>query len=194
MRKWMALLLVLLALACNFPGLPDNWPSAAATSTTTPEIPQSDGEEVDDPQKGEPELPPPPLETPTEQGELPTPTITPSVTSTPTMTPTPTPTATATPEAVKPGPPLTFQDPSWELVAWERVPGTNDWQGTIRIHVNGGTPDYRAQLEDHPIVDGLDVPARWRLCSAMPATIRVWSADGQQAHTSIWVQEVGCSD
>ncbi|MGC9350115.1 MAG: hypothetical protein ACP5JG_18390 [Anaerolineae bacterium] len=43
-------------------------------------------------------------------------------------------------------------------------------------------------------MDGLEVQARWRLCKAMPATIRVWSADGQEAETAIWVWELGCED
>jgi hypothetical protein len=87
-----------------------------------------------------------------------------------------------------------FQDPAWELTTWQRVPNSNDWQGTLRIRVNGGTAPYRAQLENQAIVNGLDVPARWRICAAMPATIRVWSADGQSAQTTIWVPEVGCSN
>ena len=77
---------------------------------------------------------------------------------------------------------------------WHRIPETDDWEGTLRIHVTGGTAPYRSQLENQEIVDGLEVQARWRLCKAMPATIRVWSADEQVVDTGIWVWELGCSD
>lgn len=87
---------------------------------------------------------------------------------------------------------MSFLDPAWELVEWHKLAGTDDWEGTIRAHITGGTAPYRTQLENGDIVQGLDVPARWRLCSAMPATIRVLSADGQDIHKGIWVYEVGC--
>jgi hypothetical protein len=79
-------------------------------------------------------------------------------------------------------------------VEWHPVPDSGEWEGTLRLNVQGGTPPYRAQLEDHEIVQGLDVPARWRRCKAMPATVRVWSADGQMAEAKIWVWEIGCED
>jgi hypothetical protein len=44
------------------------------------------------------------------------------------------------------------------------------------------------------MVQGLELPARWRRCKAMPATVRVWSADGQSAEAKIWVWEIGCED
>jgi hypothetical protein len=109
------------------------------------------------------------------------------------VTPTPSPTATPTPEASS-GAPLAFADPAWTLRAWQQIEGTSDWEGEIEIHVTGGRPPYRAQLENRAIVDGLVVTARWQLCRAMPATIRVWSADGQAISQSIWVSGVGCDD
>ena len=184
--------LMLATLACNFPGLPEAWPLGTAKGTATPELP---GTQENQPGPGEgTETTPQPLDTPMSPDASPTVTPQISVTPSPTPTATPTPTPTATPEPVRPGPPLVFQDPAWELITWQRVPNSNDWQGTIRVRINGGTPPYRAQLENQSIVNGLDVPARWRICAAMPATIRVWSADGQSAQTTIWVPEVGCAN
>ena len=108
-----------------------------------------------------------------------------------TLTPTPTLTLTPTSESVKPGPPLTFLDPPWELLTWREDAG--DWVGTIRARIAGGTPPYQTQLENQEIVSGLEVPARWRLCKPMPATLRVWSADNQFAQKTIWVYEIGCA-
>jgi hypothetical protein len=93
---------------------------------------------------------------------------------------------------VEPGPPLAFEDPAWELVEWHPLAETGEWEGTLRLHVTGGRAPYQSQLEVGDIVSGLEVPARWRLCRAMPATVRVWSADGQTAHTQIYVWEIGC--
>ncbi|MBN2003440.1 MAG: hypothetical protein JXA21_08800 [Anaerolineae bacterium] len=126
-------------------------------------------------------------------------TTTPSVTLTPTATHTitPTPTSkgpTATPTFAPLGPPLGFGDPAWELVEWHEIADTNEWEGIIRIHAVGGVPPYRYQIEDRPASESSDVAMRWRLCKPMPGTIRVRSADGQEAHTSIWVWELGCKD
>lgn len=130
-----------------------------------------------------------------------TPTLTPTATNTPTITPTATkgasatqsmtPTATPT-NTPKVGAPMSFEDPSWELVEWHRLGDTGEWEGTLRARVTGGTPPYRSQFEDNDIVDGLDIPVRWRLCKPMPATIRVLSADGQDIHIGVWVYAVGC--
>lgn len=184
--KGLGALLVLLTLACNFPGFPEGWhPLRSTEATATPEIPGTEAT----PQPGEnPEATPEPLETPG------SPRTSPSPTPSPTVTATPTPTPTETPEEISPGPPMAFLDPAWELVTWQQIPDTGDWQGTLRVRVTGGTAPYRAQLENQTIVSGLDVPARWRMCAAMPATIRVWSADGQFLQTTIWVPGVGCSD
>ena len=189
MKRWViALCSLMLVLACHFPGFPSFGPATPPTETSTP---------VEDPDTGDPDggkdrPDPPPLETPTPEGEQAEPTATATATQTATMTPTPT--ATPTPEAIQPGPPLAFQDPAWELVEWHEIDGTGEWEGTIRVHITGGTAPYRSQLEDKEIVHGLDVPARWRLCKAMPATIRVWSADEQHLQTAIWVWELGCAD
>jgi hypothetical protein len=124
------------------------------------------------------------------------------MTTTPTLTTTLTPTATATltdtsdiiATTAPPGPPLSFNDPAWEFIEWHHIPDTNDYEGTIRYHILGGTPSYRSQLEDGDIVEGLEVTFRWQLCKPMPATAHVWSADGQTASTRIWVWEVGCEE
>jgi len=187
MKRWViALCSLMLVLACHFPGFPSFGPATPPTETSTP---------VEDPDTGDPDggkdrPDPPPLETPTPEGEQAVPTATATATQTATMTPT----ATPTPEAIQPGPPLAFQDPAWELVEWHEIDGTGEWEGTIRIHITGGTAPYRSQLEDKDIVHGLDVRAQWRLCKAMPATIRVWSADEQHVQTAIWVWELGCAD
>lgn len=182
MRRWIVVLLLLLTLACNFPGFADTLPPPE--SSATPSAVAQPGAT----QTLESQATPAPFETPMEPGAQPSPTQSPTATAT--MTPTPG--ATSSPDAVQPGPPLTFQNPAYELVEWHEIPGTNDWEGTIRIRIDGGRPPYRSQLEDGEIVEGLDVPARWRLCADMPATIRVWSADGQYAQTPIWVSGVGC--
>lgn len=189
MRKRWGLILVLLVsfLACNFPGFPGSLPPGPTPTTVAMEgedgIPSPDATE-------DPKPTPAPLETATPEG------FQASATATPTATPTqtPTPTATATPEAIVPGPPLTFEEPAWTLGTWQQVDGTSDWEGNIHIHVTGGTPPYRSQLENQEVVDGLTVTARWRLCKAMPATVRVWSADDQQIERQIWVWELGCDD
>ena len=165
---------LLIVLACNFPGIAEPAPTqtpiiyvTVLVATPTP-----------------PEAAPPATD--------------PAVESTPTETVTATATITATasrPTAtVPPGPPLSFDDPPWEFVEWHHIPDTSDYEGTIRYHVIGGTPPYQSQLEDGPIVDGLEITFRWRLCEPMPATARVWSADGQAASTRIWIWQVGCED
>lgn len=120
-----------------------------------------------------------------------------TLTPTTTLTVTPKPTfkgATTTPTLAPLGPPLGFENPAWELVEWHEIAGVNEWEGVIRIHAVGGVPPYRYQIEDRPISESLDVIMRWRLCEPMPGTIRIWSADGQEAHSAIWVWELGCDD
>ncbi len=133
-------------------------------------------------------------------GDVPMPTVTLSATATlsgtaaitATVTPTKAEHAKATATPAPPGPPLSFSDPPWSFVEWHPIPNSGDYEGTIALNVNGGTPPYRSQLEDQPIVAGLTIPVRWRLCEPMPATVRVWSADGQQVEAKIWVWKVGC--
>ena len=153
-----------------------------------------DVEKPDDVDSGSPTSTP--TDTPSPEDE---PTATHTPTSTPSLTPTIAPTATKKPTATstptntpKVGPPMTFQEPAWELVEWHQIEGTGEWEGTIRARITGGTPPYRTRLETNEIVTGLDMPVRWRLCKPMPATIRVFSADGQEIHTAIWVYELGC--
>jgi hypothetical protein len=87
---------------------------------------------------------------------------------------------------------MSFADPAWELVSWQKLGDTGEWEGIIRARITGGTPPYRSRFEVNDFVNGLDMPVRWRLCKPLPATIRVISADGQDIHTAIWVTEVGC--
>lgn len=188
MRKWLIVLLMVVTLACNFPGFPE---FGSETPETDP-IAETATPETGDEAPAENRATPAPLESPTPEGFTATPT--PSPTLTPSPTPTPTLTPTTTSQAVQPGPPLAFQEPAWEIAEWQQIPETSDWEGTIRLRITGGTAPYRAQLENQPVVDGLLVPARWRICSAMPATVRVWSADGQRVETKIWVPGVGCVD
>ncbi len=216
MRKSLVLLLILLTLSCNFPGFPEIIsgkkvvePSPEVpleTKVTVPEVdePEKDDDEenLDDVDTGSPTSTPKATATdsvPSEgdpvASDTPTPTLTPTATETPTVTPTATKgaTETSTPtNTPKPGPPLSFEDPSWELGEWHKIADTGEWEGTIRALITGGTPPYRSQLENGDIVNGLDMPVRWRLCKPMPATIRVISADGQDIHTAIWVWELGC--
>lgn len=222
MRKSLVVLLILLTLSCNFPGFPAIIsgkkvvePSPEVPQETEDIIPETDEPEKDNGQENPDDVDtgtptstpkatatdskpskddPVASDTPTQ-----TPTLTPTATETPTATPTLTPTATkgatatSTPtNTPKPGPPLSFEDPSWELVEWHKLGDTGEYEGTIRARVTGGTPPYRSQLEVGDIVRGLDMPVLWRLCKPMPATIRVLSADGQDIHMAIWVYEVGC--
>ncbi|MBN1248047.1 MAG: hypothetical protein JXC32_10345 [Anaerolineae bacterium] len=192
MRRTSALILLLLilSLACNFPGFPGAAPPGTLP-TATPEDAPAEGGDIS---PGETQPTPAPLETATPEGGTDGGSASFTPTPTPTATQTPTPTPTTTPKAVPPGPPLSFEEPAWTLGPWHQVEGTSDWEGTLDIHVQGGTPPYRSQLEDHEIVEGLTVTARWRLCKAMPATVRVWSADGQSIERQIWVWELGCDD
>jgi hypothetical protein len=184
-RRWLIALLLIITLACNFPGLPSR--PFDPGPTETPSSPSSDEEDVSDPDTSNDDEDTEPTATETA-------TPTPRATATETPTPSVTPTLTPTVRVIEPGPPLVFNDPSWELVEWQPVPGTGEWEGTLRLNVSGGTPPYRAQIEDKPIVSGLEVTTRWRLCKAMPATVRVWSADDQQAETQIYVWELGCEE
>lgn len=198
MRKLMMFImaLLLLTLACSLPSL-----APAPNPTQTPIVyvtvlvatPTADPEAASSTTTPSPlPLPPPPTQTLSATATL-------SVTATPTGTVTITPTATpdgptATPTLATMGDPLAFDDPSWELVVWHEVPDTNDWEGTIRLHVLGGVAPYRFQIEEGEISNSNELLVRWRICQPMPATARVWSADGQLAHTSVWVWELGCKD
>lgn len=177
---------LLIVLACNFPGI------AEPASTQTPIVYVTVLVATPTPSESAP--------TATNAAIEPTPTdvLTATATITTTLTPTATATLTATvsrPTAtVPPGPPLSFDDPPWEFVEWHPISETSDYEGIIRYHVIGGTPPYRSQLEDGSIFEELEVTFRWRLCEPMPATARVWSADGQTASTGIWIWPVGCEE
>ncbi len=183
-HKILIALLLMITLACNFPGLPAR-PFDPGPTDTPAAVPADEDEEESDPEE-------PSVDQDVDPTETPTATATPTATSTATPTPTATPTLTPTAKAIQPGPPLTFNDPAWELVEWHPIPDSGEWEGILRLNISGGTPPYRAQIENRPIVNGLEVTTKWRLCKAMPATVRVWSADGQQAETAIYVWELGC--
>ena len=176
---------LLIVLACNFPGFSGPAPTQTPIVYVTVLV----------------ATPTPSEAAPTSTSAIeaiPTDALTATATITTTLTPTATATLTDTPiiatATVPPGPPLSFDDPSWEFVEWHPVPDTSDYEGTIRYHVIGGTPPYRSQLEDGPIFEELEVTFRWRLCEPMPATARVWSADGQTASTGVWIWPVGCEE
>ncbi len=183
---WIGIGLLLLMLACS---LPSKMPVTAPTPspmvyvTVLVATPTPEGELAVTPQA--------PESTATLSATV---TVTTTATVTPTGTPTKTKQIFATATPAPPGPPLGFSDPPWSFVEWHQVPGTGDYDGTITLNVVGGTPPYRSQLEDQPIVDGVNVPIHWRLCQPMPATVRVWSADGQEVETKIWVWKVGCKE
>lgn len=184
-KKWMLLMVVvgllLGSLACNFPGAPS---FSSGVATPTPEVyvtvlvvtATADATPVS-----------------TEIAATATLSVTVTPTATATLTPTATPSGpTPTPTLAPPGPALVFLDPGWELKEWHEASGTGEWEGVIKVNVDGGVPPYRVQLENQEIVAGLELPARWRLCKVMPATVRVWSADGQEASSAIWIGELGC--
>ncbi len=179
---------LLIVLACNFPGIsgpaPTQTPLVYVTVMVATPTPREAAPTATDPAV---EITPTPTETVTATAAI-------TTTLTPTATATLTATASRPTATVPPGPPLSFDDPPWEFVEWHRIPDTSDYEGAIRYHVIGGTPPYQSQLEDGPIVDGLEITFRWRLCEPMPATARVWSADGQAASTRIWIWQVGCED
>ncbi len=64
------------------------------------------------------------------------------------------------------------------------APGSRD-RGNGPVSRTTGEPDDRERARCAGALAG---------CAAMPATIRVWSADGQFLQTTIWVPGVGCSD
>ena len=185
MRKRLIIVIAFLLLACNLPNVtaPLAGPTPTPVVYVTVIVATPTAEPV--------------IEKTTVTPQTTVPTRWPTPTKSPTATPSPTPTAgtplpTRTPTLVPPGPPLGFADPAWELKEWHQVEETGEWEGVIKINIVGGAPPYRTQLEDQPIVEGNEVPARWRLCKMMPATVRVWSADGQEAKTPIWIGELGC--
>ncbi len=207
MRIRIIVILAILTLACNFPG----WPAPSTAPTSTPQVyvtvlvatPTPEAEEEKSTATSTPRPRPtrPTLSTPATVTTTLTLTAIAEATATATASATLTLTPTATPDGPTPtptlaplGPPLGFADPAWELLEWHKVPDEGDWEGTIRVHVVGGVPPYRFQIEDKPITTSQDLAVRWRLCSPMPATVRVWSADGQEANTPIWVWELGCDD
>ncbi len=194
-RLFWAITFILLILACNMPGIA----GPGVGSTPTPIVYVTVLVVTPTPDDSPAVTSQPSAELTATRNPMLTATTTPSVTLTPTttLTITPKPSSkgpTATPTLAPLGPPLGFGDPAWELVNWHEIADTNDWEGVIRIHAVGGVPPYRYQIEDKPISDSLDVFMRWRLCKPMPGTLRVWSADGQVAHTSIWVWELGCKN
>lgn len=185
---------MLLMFACNMPGIAGSGtgetPTPAVYVTVLVATPTPDAEA---------DATSPSLTTTPNTTGTPNVTATLSATLTPTGTLTVTPTATATGPTATPtlapmGDPLGFGDPPWELMKWHELTGTDNWEGIIRVHAVGGVPPYRYQIEDKPVSESLDLLVQWRLCKPMPATVRIWSADGQVAHTSIWVWELGCKD
>jgi hypothetical protein len=130
------------------------------------------------------------LQAPPTATSTPAPTVT-TPSPTPTPTPTPTATATATPTATptqpSPGAPLVISQPGYELVDWQDLPDTGEWEGHLRVVFSGGRPPYTFALENNPPQDENYLYIRWRKCKNVPLTVRVWSGDGQKAHKGIWL-------
>jgi hypothetical protein len=160
-------------LACNAPEptsavLTDAPTSSPMQETTSPETTQA-----------------PPQATATLAPVAITPSSTPTRTPTPTATTTATPTATPTPPPQ--GAPLVISQPGYELVDWQDLPETGEWEGHLRIVFSGGRPPYTFALENNPPQSENYLYIRWRKCKNVPLTVRVWSGDGQKAHQSIWL-------
>ncbi len=132
----------------------------------------------------------PPLTTqiPSTATSTPAPTATvPSPMSTATATPTATAMPTATPTQPAPGPPLDISQPGYELVDWQDLPDSGEWEGHLRVVFTGGRPPYTFALENNPPQSENYLYIRWKKCKNVPLTVRIWSEDGQEAHKAIWL-------
>lgn len=176
--------LVASILACNAPTETPGAATASATSLPTKE-------EVG------------PGATPTPTSAQPTATATPAATATepPTTAATatkPVPTATAPPTATPTQPaegePLEIVDPGFVLVDWQSLPDSGEWEGHLRVVFQGGVPPHTFALEGNEPQDENHLYVRWRACRGAPLTVRVWSADGQEAHRAIWLESPYCPE
>ena len=87
---------------------------------------------------------------------------------------------------------MVIVDPGFEIVDWEPLPETGEWQGHLRATFTGGVPPYAFALEHGPKQSENYLYIRWRRCRNAPLTISVWSGDGQEAHKAIWVVSPWC--
>jgi hypothetical protein len=128
--------------------------------------------------------------TPTRETPVPAATDTPRPTETPTATATP----TATPTPLLPGETLEITGQGFEIADWQELPESGEWEGHLRVTFSGGLPPYEFAIETGEPETENYLYIRWRKCVAAPLTVHIWSADGQEAHKSIWVVSPWCPD
>jgi len=185
--------LVITALACNAPTPTPSGPQAVQPSLT-PYLAPTEPSGTDETRAASPDE----SETKTEPSKTPElvpgkETVLPRATDTP-STPSPTvpPTATSTPLPF--AEPLVITGQGYEITDWQALPDSGEWEGHLRVTFTGGVPPYTFALEDKEPQGGNSLYIRWRKCVAAPLTVHVWSADGQEAHKSIWVVSPWCPD
>lgn len=172
--------LVATILACNAPTETPGAATAPATSLPTKVAPSAT------PTPAQPTVTATPAAAATEP---------PTATATATE-PVPTATAppTATPTQPAEGEPLEIVDPGFVLVDWQPLPDSGEWEGHLRVVFQGGVAPYTFALEGNEPQDENYLYVRWRACRGAPLTVRVWSADGQEAHRAIWLESPYCPE
>jgi len=94
--------------------------------------------------------------------------------------------------AVPTGDPLVIIGQGYEITDWREAPDSDDWEGHLHITFTGGAPPFLYALENsEPQSDNL-LYLRWLRCHDAPLTVHIWSADGQEAHKSVWVVSPYC--
>jgi hypothetical protein len=200
-KHWVLILIALAALvasslACNPPtptSDPTVTPYAPATAEPqdaptaeppTAEPPTSEPQATEEPAPTEEEAPPP-----TNTPPPPTDTVTPvPPTSAPTATPEPT--ATATPEVA--AEPLEIVDKGYEILDWEALPDSKEWEGHVEITFRGGVPPYTSSVGHRdPQAENVH-EFRYAACKGAPVRADVWSADGQHAFRDLWIEAPWC--
>jgi len=173
--------LAISVLACN---APKPTPSPTVTSQAAPSTPQ---------QKETSTVEPTQTSTVTKSPEATEEAITATVTAEATNpSSTATPTVTSTPPET--GEPLVISSPGFEIADWQPLSETGEWEGHLRAIFTGGVAPYTFALENNTPQEENLLYIRWRKCRSAPLTIRVWSADGQEAHKGIWVVSPYCPD
>ena len=200
-KHWVLILIALAALvasslACNPPtptSDPTVTPYAPATAEPqdaptaeppTAEPPTSEPQATEEPAPTEEEAPPP-----TNTPPPPTDTVTPvPPTSAPTATPEPT--ATATPEVAAEA--LEIVDKGYEILDWEALPDSKEWEGHVEITFRGGVPPYTSSVGHRdPQAENVH-EFRYAACKGAPVRADVWSADGQHAFRDLWIEAPWC--
>lgn len=126
--------------------------------------------------------------------ELPTPTHTPEPALPTDTLPPPAPTSppTATPTTTQPAAPLEIVDTGYEIVDWQPVPGSKEWEGHLRILFQGGIAPYTSSIAHRDPQEENHHYLRWEECKGAPIRSDVWSADGQHAHRDLWIASPYC--